>query len=265
MAKADSNAGEFEFLSYSVEDGVGVALMNRPPANALTEAMAQELHDVCTDVVVNEEVRCLVIGSSLERFYMAGGDIGYYATITPMRLAEMTRRYRELFHRIHDLPIPTIAAIHGHAVGAGAELAVACDLRIVSRDVHFSFAEVKLGGFPAAGGTQYLPRLVGYERAMEILLTGRDFGADEALAMGMVGTVADDAVATARAMAGEIAGMPPVAVRAIKNTVRTGFDFGLDAGLAAEQGGAEAIARTDEFQQRVRDFVTRHQGGQDAV
>lgn len=251
--------GDLEHLRVSVsEEGVASVLMHRPPANALTREMADELDTVSAHVRSSPKIRVLVIASALDGFFMAGGDIHGYAELSPDGLVDLARHYRGVFRRVRELPVPTIAAIHGHTVGAGAELAVACHLRVAARDVAIGFAEVRLGGLPAAGGTQHLTRVVGHERALELMLTGRSVDADEALRIGLVGTVTDGrAIDAAHQLATTIAGMPPVAVRAITTCVRVGIDEGHEAGLRSEQAGLEAIAGTEEFASAVRAFVDR--------
>ena len=238
------------------EDRVGILTLDRPPANALDGELASGIERVLQTVERDPTVRVLLIASRVERFFMAGGDIKHYATLSPDGLVDTVRGYRALFMHLHRLPVPTIAVIDGYATGGGAELALACDLRVASERARIGVPEILIGGLPSAGGTQMLTRSVGYARAVELMLSGRSVGGEEAAAIGLATHFAvEDPIGVALSLAQEIAAKSPTAVRWIKRCARSAFDAGLFAGLDAEDVATVAVSETDEFWQEVRSFA----------
>lgn len=244
-------------LRFDVEDAIGTVTIDRPPANALNQEVIDELAGILDAVDADPEVRVLVILSGSPKFFMAGGDINGYAVYSPDDLVALVARYRRTFGRLRDLRIPTIVAINGHAQGGGAELVTACDFRIAGPNAKIGFPEIKLGGVASAGGTQFLPKLVRYDIALELLLTGRTVPADEAQRIGLVTRVAEDAAAAAYELARALAAQAPTAVLHTKRCVRATVDDHPVAGATREDEATAAISTTDEFRDNVQAFLTR--------
>src|SRR5262249_49196898 len=156
------------------------------------------------------DVRCAILSSANPRFFMAGGDINGYAVYQADELVSLVARYRATFQRLRDVRVPVIAAADGHAQGGGSELLLACDMRVLGRNARVGLPGVRRGGVPWAGGTQWLPKLLRYDLALELMITGRTVGRDEAMALGLATRLADDPLAEAERMAAEIAALPPL-------------------------------------------------------
>ncbi|HTE63805.1 MAG TPA: enoyl-CoA hydratase/isomerase family protein [Solirubrobacteraceae bacterium] len=245
------------FLTFSHEAGVGTVSIDRPPANALNAELIGELGTILDAVIADPAVRCLVIASANPRFFMAGGDINKYAVLAPDELVALVASYRATFQRLRGLRVPTIVVVDGHAQGGGAEMLLACDFRIIGSDAKIGFPEILLGGVPSAGGTQWLPPLVGYDRALELMLTGRTIEHEEAMHLGLATRHADDPLAEALRFAEQIAALPPVAVAHIKRCAGATLAGDPEKGAAREDEATAAIGVTEEFRERVQAFLSR--------
>jgi len=222
-----------------LEDGIGVLTMNRPEArNALTwEAMESFSNAVDSAHEVERELRALVV-TGAEGAFCAGGDLfeldGYPTRLDGARLAAIMG---EALVRLEALPIPTLAAMEGPALGGGAEVALACDVRVMAEGATLGMMHVRLGICPAWGGGQRLLRLVGYSRALEWMAAGQIFTADEALAYGLANRVAPEGEAFDQSMklATAFARQDSQAVRAIKRLARAGVELSPEEATAAER------------------------------
>jgi enoyl-CoA hydratase/carnithine racemase len=200
--------------------------LNRPEvANALNTLMGHDLLDLWNRLTVDAgEIRCIVLTGAGEKIFCAGGDL---KERNGMSRAQWQRQH-ELFERmvwtLVDLPVPVIAALNGHAYAGGLEIALCCDFIYASQAARFALTEVTLGIMPGAGGTQNLPRAVGDRRAKEILMTGKPFDAQQALAWGVANQVFAPTEVLGRAIetASVIAGNAPLSVRQVKKSVRYG-------------------------------------------
>ncbi|HLC03587.1 MAG TPA: enoyl-CoA hydratase/isomerase family protein [Anaerolineales bacterium] len=225
----------FEVLN----DGIGVITMNRPEArNALTwEAMESFSQAIDGAHAVESSLRALVV-TGAEGAFCAGGDLfeldGYPTRLDGARLADIMG---EALERLEALPIPTVAAMEGPALGGGAEVALACDIRVMAEGATIGMMHVRLGICPAWGGGQRLLRLVGYSRALEWLAAGRVFTASEALTYGLTNQIAPEGTAmdAAMALAETIVRQDPQAVRAIKRLARAGIELRPGQAAAAER------------------------------
>jgi enoyl-CoA hydratase len=217
-------------------DGVALVTLDRPEArNALNFTLLAELADALEQLDRDGDTRAIVLTGAGERAFAAGADITELADQTPERL-----RADGHFHawdRIAAIGLPLIAAVRGHALGGGCELAMTCDIVIAGDDATFGQPETRIGVMPGAGGTQRLTRAVGTSLAMDMILTGRTIDAAEAKAAGLVSRVvpAVETIAAALAVADAIAAMPPLAVRAAKRAVLAASELPLSAGLRAER------------------------------
>jgi enoyl-CoA hydratase len=217
-------------------DGVALVTIERPDAlNALSFALLTELADALERLDADPSCRAIVLTGSGSRAFAAGADINELAIQTPVTLTVDDEF--ATWDRIGRIATPLIAAVRGHALGGGCELAMACDMIVAGEDAKFGQPEIRLGVMPGAGGTQRLTRAVGKAKAMELILTGRSIDAREAEANGLVTSVvpAETTLDAALELAGRIASQPPVAARAAKQAVRQAQELALSAGLEFER------------------------------
>ena len=180
----------FELLIYEKEAPLAFITINRPQAmNALSNALVEELDRALDRVEGDPEIRALIITGAGETAFMAGADIGELKDRDFLLARQQTRRRQQVFNRIAEMNIPVIAAVNGFALGAGLELAAACTLRVACEEARLGSPEVNLGIIPGDGATQRLPRLIGFGRAMEMVLTGDFVDADRAYNIGLVNRV----------------------------------------------------------------------------
>jgi len=223
-------------VEYTQDGFVATITINRPEAlNALNRDVLAGLDEAVRRAEV-ERPRVVLLTGAGERAFVAGADIAEMATMSPDEGRRFSETGNAVFRRLERLPMPTIAVIHGFALGGGCELALACDIRLASTKAQFGQPEVSLGITPGFGGTQRLPRLVGVGIAKELIFAGRNIDAARALAIGLVNAVypPDELRAAAERLAGDIASRAPIAVRAAKAAIDLGGATDLDAGLALE-------------------------------
>ncbi len=238
-------------------DAVVVLRLNRPEVrNALNLDIRIRLADEVARYGVDPAVRCLIITGS-DTVFAAGADIKMMAEADPIEI--MARNQQKYWRTIMDCPKPVIAAIEGYALGGGLELALCADIIVAGDSAKLGLPEVKLGILAGGGGTQKLTRLVGSKRAMLLLLTGRMFGAAEALAMGVVSEVAPAGQALMRALeiATEIAAQPPIAVMQIKEIVNAGINAPLDTALMLERKALLLQFATQDQKEGMRAFLEK--------
>lgn len=220
-----------------------------PPLNLVTHELTEQLREALTRLAAADDVRAVVVSSNGERAFCAGSHIGEFEGLRG-RVAEGKLLLEKLVYRqLAELPMPTIAAIEGDALGGGLELALCCDLRIASARARLGMPEVRLAVLPGSGGTQRLPRVVGPARAKELILTGRIISADEAERIGLVNQVvpSGEARKAAEAVAEEIAARGPLAVREAKRLIDAAMDLDLDAGLAAELDASDRVFASEDM------------------
>lgn len=220
-----------------------------PPLNLVTHELTVQLAQALRELAASPDVRAVVVSGHGERAFCAGSHIGEFKDLRGRVGEGKLLLEKAVYRQLADLPMPTIAAIEGNALGGGLELALCCDLRIASSRAKLGLPEVRLAVLPGSGGTQRLPRVVGPARAKELILTGRIISADEAERIGLVNEVtpAGEALAAANAMADEIAARGPLAVREAKRLIDVATDLDLDAGLAAELDASERIFDSDDM------------------
>jgi enoyl-CoA hydratase/carnithine racemase len=220
-----------------------------PPLNLVTRELTEQLREALARLAAADEVRVVVVTGSGERAFCAGSHIGEFEALRG-RVAEGKLLLEKLVYRqLAELPMPTIAAIEGDALGGGLELALCCDLRVASARARLGMPEVHLAVIPGSGGTQRLPRIVGLARAKELILTGRIISAEVAERIGLVNQVvpAGEARGAADALADEIAARGPLAVREAKRLIDGALDLDLDAGLAAELDASERVFASEDM------------------
>ena len=217
---------------------IAVATINRPKAlNALNSDVLTDLNELVDVVTADAEIRALVITGSGEKAFVAGADIGEMSTLTPAEGEAFGKHGNDVFRRIETLPIPTIAAINGFALGGGCELSMSCDIRICSETAVFGQPEVGLGITPGFGGTQRLARLVSPGMAKQLIYTAKNIKADEAYRIGLVNAVysAEELMAAAEKLANTIASNAPIAVRACKKAINDGLQVDMDQAIVIEE------------------------------
>lgn len=245
------------------DDGVALVQLNRPDAlNALTWEAMERFADTVTLLENSDSLRAVVIHGA-GRAFCSGGDLfelhQYPRQEDGLRLATLMG---DALARWARLPSPTIAAIEGLAMGGGAEIALACDLRIMAEDASFSMMHVKLAISPAWGGGQRLRQLVGYGRALEWLAAARSIEADEALDAGVANQITPpgQALPAARDLAARIASHNPAAVTAVKRSLRGGLHSSAEEALRAERAEFPPLWAADPHLQASEQFVARKNG-----
>jgi enoyl-CoA hydratase/carnithine racemase len=230
-----------------------------PPLNLITRTLLEELDEALAALGASSagDVRAVVVSGRGERAFCAGSHVGEFEAQRGSAGRERLELEERVSRRLADLPMPTIAAIEGNALGGGLELALCCDLRIASSRARLGLPEVRLAVTPGAGGTQRLPRIVGPARAKELILTGRIVSADEAVRIGLVNEVvrAGEARARADVVAEEIAARGPLAVREAKRLIDAAMDRDLDAGLAAELDASERVFASEDMLEGASAFL----------
>jgi enoyl-CoA hydratase/carnithine racemase len=234
-----------------------VLKINRPQVrNALNLEVRTGLADEIARCGADAAVRCVIVTGS-DTVFAAGADIGEMAEAGPVEV--MSRNVQKYWRTIMDCPKPIIAAIEGFALGGGLELALCADIIVAGEGAKLGLPEVKVGILPGGGGTQKLARLVGRHRAMLLMMTGRMFGATEALNMGVVSDVAPAGQALTRALeiAREIAGMPPISVMQIKEIVNAGLNAPLETALMLERKAFQLQFATRDQKEGMRAFMEK--------
>jgi enoyl-CoA hydratase/carnithine racemase len=229
-----------------------------PPLNLVTPALLDGLEAALAALEAADpgEVRAVVVTGRGDRAFSAGSDVGGFEAHRGAGGRAAFAREEAVGSRLATLPMPTIAAIEGNALGGGLELALCCDIRVASERARLGLPEVRLAVTPGAGGTQRLPRTVGLARARELILTGRIVTAAEAERIGLVHEVVPNGEARARAdaIAADIADRGPLAVREAKRLLDLALDVDLEAGLAAELDASERVFATEDIVEGVRAF-----------
>ena len=226
-----------EFVTYEVQDRVGIITINREKAlNALNSQVLEELNEAF-DGVDQGEIRCLILTGAGEKSFVAGADIGEMSSLTKAEGEAFGKKGNDLFRKIETFPIPVIAAVNGFALGGGCEISMSCDIRICSDNAIFGQPEVGLGITPGFGGTQRLARLVSPGMAKQLIYTARNIKADEAYRIGLVNQVvpAAELMETALKMAKGIAANAPIAVRNCKKAINDGLQVDMDKAIVIEE------------------------------
>jgi len=244
-------------------DRVAILELDHPPLNIVDRELLVALEAALAELdgAAPGDVRAVIVTGRGERAFSVGSDVREFEAHRASGGSERFEMEARVAQRLAGLPMPTIAAIEGNALGGGLELALCCDLRIASERARLGVPEVRLAVTPGTGGTQRLPRIVGIARAKELLLTGRVIDAAEAERIGLVNEVvpAGQAIARARAIGDEIAERGPLAVRAVKALVDAALDRSLADGHAAEVETSVRIFATDDLLEGARSFVEKRQ------
>ncbi len=244
-------------VEFTVQDTVGLIRLNRPSVNALSTELVSDVGEALGRAE-DPTIRAVVMTGG--DHFAAGADIKEFGEIFASDAEDqLARNLSEVVSRLESLAKPTIAAIRGFALGGGLELSMGADFRYLAEDAKVGQPEIKLGIIPGAGGTQRLTRIVGYQRAKELVFSGRMVGADEALALGLADKVfpADEVVEAALADAAEWAAGPTRALGAAKRAMTAGF--GVDEGLAVELEEFRSLFSTADAAEGVAAFIQKRE------
>jgi len=248
-----------EVVETSLDGGVALLRLNRPEVrNALSPEVMDRLASELERMDPDPEVRCVVIAGS-EEVFAAGADI---KAMSERSFAEaLYHPAAEFWKRLAKVKTPMVAAVSGYALGGGCELALSCDMIVASETARFGQPEITLGIIPGGGGTQRLARVLGKQRAMELVLTGRLFDAEMALEMGLVNKVAKKKqwLEEAMALARTVAERPPIAARLAKQAVLAAEEMALSAGLDAERRLYEISMATEDRVEGMRAFLEKRE------
>jgi enoyl-CoA hydratase/carnithine racemase len=245
-----------EFLRVQGEGAVATLWIDRQAKmNTMTVAMRNEFPRIFRDLDADERVRVVVVRGAGGKAFSAGGDLAEFLTLAPADL----ELWGDTLTAAERCRKPVIAAIDGFSMGAGLELAVACDFRIATRRSEFAFPEVRLGMIPGSGGTQRALRLMGMTRAKLFMLTGQRISAERAEAWGLITqTVGDDKLEEAvDALAGELAERPPLALRTLKMVLNRGAEAPLETALELERKSYAWLRSTHDYEEGVRSFLEK--------
>ena len=244
-----------------VEGPVATVCLNAPPLNLLNTPLYEALDGAFRAVVEDDAIRAVILTGAGSRAFSAGADVKEFARrqTEPSAWRRDLTRIHEIFTRIERCPKPTVAALNGLAYGGGLELALTCDLRIAAAETRLALPEITLGEFPATGGTQRLPRLIGLVRARSFMLLGEPMTAAEAHGFGLIDRVvaAGEVLAAAMAIGATLAGRSGVAVAALKRALHEGLDLPLAGGLALEVDLMESLSGSADANEGYRAFLEK--------
>lgn len=245
-------------VTLRVADAVVEIILDRPPANALGLPLIDGLH-TGLDAADALPAKAIVVSSALPGIFAAGADIKHMSSIDAASFGEYGDALRGALERLAAHPALSVAAVDGLALGGGLELAMACTLRVAGTSAQLGLPEVKIGLIPGGGGTQRLPRLVGRGRALDIMLTGRQVDAEEALRIGLVDRLvpAGTALTAARELARELCAASSPAQRAVVRTVNAAYDRPLADGLRYEAEQVQEVFEHGEAVEGLRAFIDK--------
>lgn len=250
----------FESLLYQREGATVVIQLYRPQKkNALNGELRREMESALREIGDNSSLRVVIITGG-EEIFCAGADIAEIEEATTAELVyKHARQFQLLFDQIESLPQPVIAAVSGYALGGGCELALACDFRIASETARFGLPEIKIGAFPAGGGTQRLPRLIGAAKAKEMIFTGEPISAEEALSLGLVMKVVPQGrlLEEAKGFASKLAALPRLALEASKRLINRGLEIDLTSALQLEARLLGTLAATHDLKEGTQAFLEK--------
>lgn len=241
-------------------DRVAELVMDRPDAlNAVSSAQAQAIAEACAEVAGDDRLSVVVVSSSSTRAFCVGADLKERADFSDADLHRQRPITRAAYRGVWDLPMVTIAAVDGYALGGGCELALACDLVVAAESATFGLPEVGVGLIPGGGGTQLLPRRIGWNRAADLVLTGRQIDGAEAYRLGLADRLVPPGTApqAALTLAMDIAARSPLALRTAKGALRQGFDVDLPSALVIEDRAWEHLAFSADRREGIAAFTER--------
>ena len=249
----------YETIRLEREDGFAVITLDRPPANAISEALIRELNAALNDVHGDEAVRAVVITGAGDRIFCGGADLG--SAFSGGDVEMFIRFGNSVMRKMERFPKPIIAAINGHAMGGGCEIAMACHLRLLKEGARMGQTESNLGIIPGYGGTQRLPRLIGRTKALEFLLLGTQVPAEECLRLGLVNRLCKEGetLADAKALARQLTGRAPLASAAIIRAVDEGLEAPMARSIDVEVEAFMPTLRSEDAAEGIQAFFGKRQ------
>jgi enoyl-CoA hydratase/carnithine racemase len=249
----------FETLSLDREDRFAVITLNRPPANAISEQLVKDLAAALASVETDDSVRAVIVTGAGDRIFCAGADLG--SAFAGGDMAAFIRFGNGVLRKIERFPKPVIAAMNGHALGGGCEIAMSCHFRLLKETARMGQTETNLGIIPGFGGTQRMPRLIGRTKALEFMMLGTQVPASECLALGLVNrlTKEGETLAEAKALARQIAKRPPVATRLLIEAVDDGLGEPIDTALEIETRAFLQTLRTEDAAEGIQAFFAKRE------
>lgn len=241
-------------------DSIAIIRLSRPQKrNALSREMLAALSDIFKQLEKQTDLSAVILTGAGDAAFCAGTEINELAGLDKNGARAASERGQAVCDQIESYPVPVIAAINGIAAGGGFELALACHLRIASTKAQFSLPETKLGLIPGYGGTQRLPREIGYGRALEVMLTGKALSAEQALQYGLVNQVTEPVslLSETESLANEVSKLAPLAIRACLQAVTRGVRLPLEEGLDLEAELFASLFATNDMREGTRAFLEK--------
>jgi enoyl-CoA hydratase len=251
-----------DLVRVEVDQSVATIRLDRPPMNAISAEIQDDLAAAALRVSADPAVRSVVLYGG-PKVFAAGADVKEMSTLGYADMAGTgSRRLQDTFKAVARIAKPVIAAVTGYALGGGLELALCADFRVLGESAKVGQPEILLGIMPGAGGTQRLPRLIGPARAKDLIYTGRFVDAAEALAIGLADKVVEDAEVyeAARELAARFTGGPAIALRAAKEAIDQGLEADLDTGLEIERLNFSGLFATEDARTGMRSFLENGPG-----
>ena len=247
----------YETIALAREETYAVITLNRPPANAISEMLMRELNAALSDVEGDDAVRSVIVTGGGDKIFCAGADLGN--AFSGPDVATFIRFGNSVVRRIERFPKPVVAAINGHALGGGCEIAMACHIRLLKEGARMGQTESNLGITPGFGGTQRLPRLVGRGRALEYLLLGTQIPAAECHRVGLVNRLSKEGetLADAKALARDLGKRPPVATRLIIEAVDDGLEAPIERATEVEIRAFVESLKTEDASEGIQAFFAK--------
>jgi enoyl-CoA hydratase len=260
MGSTTSTTTEKRLIDYRADAGVAVIELNDPPANTYSYEMNRQLDDAILQARMDDAVHVIVLTGAGEKFFSAGANIQMLTEVDPTFKYYFCLHANETLLRLENTPKLVIAALNGHCVGGGLEIAMAADLRIARKNGgKIGLPEVNLGVLPGTGGTQRLSRLLGKSKAIELMVTGKTFSVDEAKQIGLVNEVFEGEGFMNLVMEYAHQFCPPnkaaKAVGRIKRAVQTGWEIPIEAGLALERENQQLLFESDDATEGLAAYI----------
>ncbi|MDH4209743.1 MAG: enoyl-CoA hydratase-related protein [Anaerolineae bacterium] len=253
---------ERQYVKVSVEDRVAILTIDNPPVNMISFPVMDDLQPTLNELFANDDVKAIIVTGGGQMVFVAGADINAILQLkTPAEAKAIVTQVHDLFQKIENSPKPIIAAINGHCLGAGNELAMSCHMRIANNRAMFGQPEIGLGIIPGFGGTQRLSRLVGKGKALELILTGDRITGAEAASIGLVNKAVPgtEVMKTAVGLAKKIVSYGRPAIAAAVQAVNEGMQVGLSEGLEIEANLFSSLMETDDMREGLTAFLEKRQ------
>ena len=249
----------YESVILEREAPFAVITLNRPPANAISEQLMQDLNNALSELESDDAIRAVIVTGSGDRIFCAGADLG--SAFSGGDVVTFIRFGNSVMRRIERFPKPVIAAMNGHALGGGCEIAMACHFRLLKESARMGQTETNLGIIPGYGGTQRMPRLIGRTKALEFLILGSQVPAAECLALGLVNRLSKDGqtLSDAKALAAQVAKRPPIATRLLIEAVDDGLEEPIDKALAIETRAFLKTLKTEDAAEGIQAFFGKRE------